>query len=251
MYAALRISSPTRRSKSIPRSATCKPPRPPSGPSPPRTSIRPRGAVGGVQYPRVPYTEDTDINDDDGKISVGADEPELRLLRGGAQGLHVQRAVHGRKRAVDATVAEVMAGTGPGGGGNVTAEPRTPRAAPWSTSRRLRRLSPTRRLRRPGLSKAEDKATVDGVDLRKQTTVVKLAFDASRKAQRRGIPRLTARPEKLEVTAKLDEAGHVYFVVIADGDTATVDEVIAGVDYGGVTVVRRHGVSSDGARTRE
>ena len=33
----------TRRSRSIPRSATCKPPRPPSGPSPPRTSIRPRG----------------------------------------------------------------------------------------------------------------------------------------------------------------------------------------------------------------
>jgi hypothetical protein len=80
---------------------------------------------------------------------------------------------------------------------------------------------------------AEDKATIDGVDMRNvQTEVVKLTFttrDVTAPTFAAGYPKVDTAPEKLTVTAKLNEAGDVYFVVVADGDAApTVDEAIAG-----------------------
>ena len=203
-------------------------------------------AVGGVQYPRVPYTEDTDITDDDAKISVALDEPGyVYYVVVPKDYTYNAQFTDGSARS-QPTVAEVMAGTGPGGGGNVTAGTQDVAAGGAVVNITTASAALTNETAYDVYLVAEDKATVDGVDLRnKQTTVVKLTFatrDVTAPKFATGYPKVDTKPEKLEVTAKLDEAGHVYFVVIADGDTApTVDEVIAGVDYGGVTVVKKCG----------
>ena len=203
-------------------------------------------AVGGVQYPRVPYTEDTDITDDDAKISVALDEPGyVYYVVVPKDYTYNAQFTDGSARSTP-TVAEVMAGTGPGGGGNVTAGTQDVAAGGTVVNITTASAALTNETAYDVYLVAEDKATVDGVDLRnKQTTVVKLTFatrDVTAPKFATGYPKVDTEPEKLEVTAKLDEAGHVYFVVIADGDTApTVDEVIAGVDYGGVTVVKKCG----------
>ena len=42
------------------------------------------------------------------------------------------------------------------------------------------------------------------------------------------------------MTVELNEPGKAYFVVVArDADAPTADEVVAGVDYGSVTVVAK------------
>ena len=134
-------------------------------------------AVGGVQYPRVPFTEDTDITEDDAKISVALDEPGyVYYVVVPKDYTYNAQFTDGSARSTP-TVAEVMAGTGPGGGGNVTAGTQDVAAGDTVVNITTASAALTNETAYDVYLVAEDKATVDGVDLRnKQTTVVKLTF---------------------------------------------------------------------------
>ena len=55
-----------------------------------------------------------------------------------------------------------------------------------------------------------------------------------------GFPSAATGGVGVEMTVELNEPGKAYFVVVArDADAPTADEVVAGVDYGSVTVVAK------------
>ena len=209
-------------------------------------------SIAGRQYPRVPFTEDTDITEDDATISVALHEPGyVYYVVVPKDYTYNKHYTDGTARALP-TVAEVMAGTGPGGAGNVTSGTQDVATGDTVVNITTASAALTDETAYDVYLVAEDKATIDGVDMRNvQTEVVKLTFttrDVTAPTFAAGYPKVDTAPEKLTVTAKLNEAGDVYFVVVADGDAApTVDEVIAGVDYGAVTVVARCGKDTDDA----
>ena len=209
-------------------------------------------SIAGRQYPRVPFTEDTDVTEDDATISVALHEPGyVYYVVVPKDYTYNKHYTDGTARSL-LTVAEVMAGTGPGGAGNVTSGTQDVATGDTVVNITTASAALTDETAYDVYLVAEDKATIDGVDMRNvQTEVVKLTFktrDVTAPTFAAGYPKVDTAPEKLTVTAKLNEAGDVYFVVVADGDAApTVDEVIAGVDYGAVTVVARCGKDTDDA----
>lgn len=198
--------------------------------------------VSSVQYPVVLYAADGDITDDDAKMNVALDEPgDVYYVVVPRDYTYHELYTDGSRRSVP-TVAEVKAGTGPGGSGEVDSGTVSVTTADTVVEIQTTAAALSSETAYDVYLVAQDKTTPTP---NAQTSVTKLQFttrDATAPTFATDYPKSYQGGVAVEVVVKLDEPGRAYFVVVARGATApTSAEVVAGADYGGVTVVAECG----------
>ena len=197
--------------------------------------------VASQTYPRVAFESSGDVTHDKASLEFALDEPGVVhyvvLLRD--QTYHAGYT-DGTERQTP-SAAEIRAGTGPGGVSAADAASVNVTAADTVVAVNTTAAALAAGTKYDVYVVAEDDFSPP--NRQGDGKVVKLQFstrDNVAPSFVSGFPSAATGGVGVEMTVELNEPGKAYFVVVArDADAPTADEVVAGVDYGSVTVVAK------------
>ena len=197
--------------------------------------------VSGTSYPRVAFEASGDVTHDKASLEFALDEPGVvhYVVLPRDQTYHAGYT-DGTERQTP-SAAEIRAGTGPGGVSAADAASANVTAANTVVAVNTTAAALAAGTKYDVYVVAED--DFSPANRQGDAKVVKLQFstrDNTAPAFESGFPSATTGGVGVEIAVQLDEPGTAYFVVVARGAAApTADQVVAGVDYGAVTVVAK------------
>lgn len=197
-------------------------------------------AVSGVEYPSIPAATGSGITGDQVTLEVAMNEKGyvyyVIVPKGFTYNAHL---TDGSARRLP-TVAEVKAGTGPGGQGQTTAGTFAVTASNTVTQHVTTSGALESETEYDVYIVAEDNDHPGETSRNLQANVTFLEFktrDVTPPTWTSGYPVVLRGGRALQVVASMNEPGQAFFIVVADGATVpTSAQVEAGIDYSGVTV---------------
>lgn len=199
--------------------------------------------VSSVPYPLVKFSLSGDVTNDKAALQVALNEPGTIHYVVVTRDLTFHPGYTDDSKRQTPSAAEVRAGTGPGGLAAADSGSVSVTTADTVVDFDTSVVALTQGTAYDVYIVAED--DYSPINEQGDAGVVKLRFstrDATAPTFGAASPAVVIRGVAVEITVVLDEPGAAFFVVVARGDTApTSAEVVAGVDYGSVTVVAECG----------